>query len=68
MILLLRHTVWVLIFCALGVILSILAMIKGDFIPEERWEPTVTERSVITVTPLDSPNSCYLQDFYGRVE
>ena len=68
MILLLRHTVWVLIFCSLGVILSVVAMIQGDFIPEEKWEPTVTERSVITVTPLDSPNACYSQDFYGRVE
>lgn len=68
MILLLRHTVWVLIFCSLGVILSVIAMMSGDFIPEEKWKPTVTERSVITVTPLDSPNGCYSQDFYGKVE
>ena len=49
--LLLRHTIWVLIFCSLGVILSIVAMIKGDFIPEEKWEPKFTEPSKVTVTP-----------------
>ena len=68
MILLLRHTIWVLLFCSLGVILSVIAIMSGDFIPEEKWEPTTTERSIITVTPLDSPNACYSQDFYGRVE
>jgi len=68
LILLLRHTIWVLIFCSLGVILSVIAMMFGDFITEEKWKPIVTERSVITVTPLDSPNGCYSQDFYGKVE
>ena len=68
MILTLRHTIWVLIFCSLGVILSVTAMTSSDFIPAKKWKPQITEPSVITVTPLDSPNGCYSQDFYGRVE
>lgn len=64
--LLLRHTIWVLIFCSLGVILSIVAMIKGDFIPEEKWEPKFTEPSKVTVTPLDSPNPCWDPHFWSK--
>ena len=68
MILTLRHTIWVLIFCLLGVILGITAMILSDFIPAKKWEPQITEPSAIVVTPLDSPNGCYSPDFWSKVE
>ena len=68
MILTLRHTIWVLIFCLLGVIMSVTAMILSDFIPNKKWEPQITEPSVIVVTPLDSPNGCYSPNFWSKVE
>ena len=68
MILTLRHTIWVLIFCSLGVILSVTAMALSEFLPEEKWEPKITEPSFIVVTPLDSPNGCYSPDFWSTVE
>ena len=68
MILTLRHTIWVLIFCLLGVILGITAMIFSDFIPAKKWEPKITKPSVIVVTPLDSPNGCYSPDFWSKIE
>jgi hypothetical protein len=68
LILTLRHTIWVLIFCLLGVILSVTAMILSDYLPEEKWEPKITEPSVIVVIPLDSPNGCYSQYFWSKVE
>ena len=43
-------------------------MIFGDYIPAAKWEPEITEKSVIIVTPLDSPNGCYSPDFWSKVE
>lgn len=62
------QTYWVLVFCITSVWVSFLAIIYGPPIKQEKWEPQITEPSVIIVTPLDSPNGCYSQNFYGRVE
>jgi len=43
-------------------------MIFSEFLPEEKWEPQITESSIIVVTPLDSPNGCYSPDFWSKVE
>jgi len=48
--------------------LSVIAMMFSNFLPEEKWEPTITEPSVVITTPLDSPNGCYPQYFWSKVE
>lgn len=62
------QTYWVLVSCVSAAWVSFLLVIYGTPIEQEKWEPKITEPSIITVTPLDSPNGCYSQDFYGRVE
>ena len=53
--------------CLLGVAFSIYVMCFAKPIEKVEWQPAITEPSVITITPLDSPNGCYSQDFYGSV-
>ena len=53
--------------CLLSVIFSIYVIYFAKPIEKTKWQPNITEPSVITVTPLDSPNPCYSQDFYGSV-
>ena len=43
-------------------------MTLSDYIPAKKWEPQITESSVIVVTPLDSPNGCYSPNFWSKVE
>ena len=62
------QTYWVLIFCISSVWISFLAIIYGPPIEQEKWEPQLTEPSMVVVTPLDSPNPCWDPNFWSKIE
>lgn len=62
------EVLYMLVVCVLGIVFSLYVLYKAPPVKVEKWEPKITEPSVITVTPLDSPNGCYSQDFWSRVE
>lgn len=61
-----KQTYYVLTFCAVSIILSILMLAHGNTMKVEVSE--FSAPTPITVTPLDSYNPCYAQDVWSRVE
>lgn len=62
------QTYWVLVFCAVGLWSGFLTIVYGTYIEPEKWEPQITEPSVVVVTPLDSPNPCWDPNFWSKIE
>lgn len=62
------EVLYMLFVCGLGIVFSLYIIYNAPLIEIERWEPKITEPSVITVTPLDSPNGCYSPEFWSKVE
>ena len=63
-----NQTNWILLLCMSITWFGFLGILYGTHIEPEKTEILIKPPSVITVTPLDSPNPCWDPHYWSHIE